>query len=221
MPSRPSRWLLCASAALSLCFVACKRDKDSTDPEEGTTAGGETQAGPSASAAYGSGPSVSDVCMHLYQIVAADAGQPDAPVDPQMMDECQRELSAEQQMRGPENWAAVGNCVLQASSELEIDACDRAHPMPGQQGGGPGMAIDPNSVESQVCVHMLEIVITETAEIQGAMPELSEDELRSLHEECVLSLLEGEKPNRSPESYQGLLECIAAGTNSAALQSCE
>ncbi|MCA9698088.1 MAG: hypothetical protein KC431_11235 [Myxococcales bacterium] len=213
---RPRSSILLASLApalLALTLGACKRDQDSTPPDDGGSQGGD------ANDRYGGGPTPNDVCTHLFRMAAADAGQPDAQVDQQIIGECIAELEAEVPIRGPQGWAGVANCVVGAQTEADIDACDSAYPLPA--GSGSTSDGEFGSPEDMACVHMLEVIFAETAAEQGAVPEVSDDELETLHSDCVRSLLEGEQPNRSPESYQVLVSCIQEATSSAQMQACE
>lgn len=218
--SRLARMPRSAVWGLLLLVTACQKQ-----PTEAP----EDERGPSSRVGYGElawqeSTSIQprEVCQHLANMVAAEAGMSEAPIDPQMMAECEAELGVEAGIRGTDNWNAIAGCVLQARTEADIDYCDRTYPMPAQAGAqpGPGM-VAVSERELEVCEHMIEILMLESAAEMGAVPSLTREERQELVDECAQVMAAEQKPTRSPDEYERMLGCIEAAQTSDQMRACE
>ena len=240
-PARPRgalAWGLAAS--LALLSAGCKRAEGpaapQADAESGTLSsnldeaygvGDHAQESKQAGLERAYTPRPRLVCEHIMAMVLAEAGVTEpGDHDERVMAECEAELSAEAELRGPDNWNAIASCVLQAGNETELEACDRAHPMPSSapsSPGGPGgpVVTGEHPRERQACDHMIQVIIDEATAETGQVPTVSSEERQQLSDDCVGSLIMHERPNRSPASYQQLLDCIGRATTGPQLQACE
>lgn len=158
-----------------------------------------------------------EICMHLAGLAAAEAGVSEPQFDPQLLAECERELAVEAAVRGSDNWNGMAACVLQARSGPEIDACNRAHPLPAPEAQGlPGEG----SRERAACDHLVELLLLETAAESGEVPMLSSEERVGLSNECMATLLDEQQPNLSPADYDALLSCLIDARSSEQIQAC-
>jgi hypothetical protein len=211
---------------LLLSLVGCK-PKPTEEPDE--------PRGPSLSADYSAQAFQAptsiqpvELCEHLARMVAAEAGVPNQPIDPQMMAECETELTMEAALRGTDNWNDIAACVLASRNEAELDQCDRRFPLPGDMGdmGDMGERGEPGdlgdlSLEREICEHMIEVLLRDGAEQQAAPPELREDELLGLREQCARSLVLDQRPYLRPDDYLEMLQCIGRAESSAQLHDCQ
>lgn len=203
-----SRSIWALSALLTL--VGCKPKPQLPVEGPGTTdAYGEaTQSGDPASIRP------LEVCESLMRVAAAEAGVSDPQVDSGLLAECERELGIEAATRGSDNWNSLAGCVLRASSGADIEACDRANPMPGDAA--------PSQVtrERIACENMLAIFEVEVSLEMGEQPPMTDAERTELVDECIAALLEEERPNLSPEDYDLLLRCVASAGDGEQLRAC-
>jgi hypothetical protein len=158
-----------------------------------------------------------EICMHLAGMAAAEAGVSEPQFDPQLIADCERELSLEAAVRGSDNWNSMAACVLDARSGPDLDACNRAHPLPQPEDQGlPGEG----SRERAACEHLVELVLLETAAEQGEVPMIANEERRGLVDECVAVLVDEQAPNLSPADYDALLTCLLDARTSEQIQTC-
>jgi hypothetical protein len=209
----------CYRVVLVLALVSslwgCKTGKPSDSPEPAATEShhGYTDAYASSVASI---PPV-EICMHLAGLAAAEAGVIEPQFDPQLIADCERELSLEAAVRGSENWNAMAACVLQSRSGPDLDDCNRAHPLPDRQAQRlPGEG----SRERAACEHLVELVLLETAAEQGEVPVVPIEERRGLVDECMVVLVEEQQPNLSPADYDALLTCLIDAASSEQIQTC-
>jgi hypothetical protein len=162
-----------------------------------------------------------EVCQHLGEVVAAEAGQPGTPIDPNLLANCEADMRIEAGLRGTDGWNAMASCVMNSTTAADIDYCDRTNPLP-EQGGGSG---GPRNVavgerELGACDHVIDILMLETAAASGEVPPLTIDERRSLVQECAEALVLEQEPVLSPADYERLLECMETAESSVALRDC-
>jgi len=166
-----------------------------------------------------------ELCEHLARMVAAEAGVAGQPIDPQMMADCETELSMEAALRGTDNWNAIAACVLASRNDADLDQCDRRFPLPddaGDRGDSGDLAeFGDLFLERETCGHMIEILLRDSAGQQAPPPELSEDELAGLREQCVSSLVRDQRPYLRPDDYVEMLECIGRAESGAQLHECQ
>lgn len=204
-------------ALASIALGGCKKTKPSDEPTHATE---ESRRG--YADAYTTGDrSIAplDICMHLAGLAAAEAGVSDPQFDPQLIADCERELTLEAAVRGSENWNGLAACVLQARNGPDIDECNRAHPLPDPDAQGlplPGQG----SRERAACEHVVELLLLETAAESGEVPMISSEERLGLTNECIATLLDDQKPNLSPADYDALLTCLLDARSSEQIQAC-
>lgn len=158
-----------------------------------------------------------EICQHLAKLAAKQAGLRKPAIDERLMNECESELTIEAAMRGTDNWNTFGDCVLRSRSEAELAHCNLTHPMPGPG----GLVASDGSRELEVCEHMIEVLMLESAAATGEVPRLSADERDALEQECARSLLTEQKPQRSDHAYHEMLDCIALAQTSELMRACE
>ncbi|HVH97235.1 MAG TPA: hypothetical protein VM869_00930, partial [Enhygromyxa sp.] len=139
-----------------------------------------------------------EVCEHLAKMAADEAGLRKPEIDAQLMRECESELALEAGMRGTDNWNAFGDCVLGSRSEAELQHCNASYPLPGPA----GLVASDGSRELEVCEHMIEVMMLETAAQSGEVPQMTADGRSKLEEECARSMVAEQKPQRSDAAYQ-------------------
>jgi hypothetical protein len=197
-----------------LALAGCKKAKPSDAPEP--TAESRRSYSDAYGNSAGSIPPI-EICMHLVRLAAAEAGVVEPQFDPQLIAECERELTLEAAARGSENWNSMAACVLQSRSRPDLDDCNRAHPLPDAQARSlPGEG----SRERAACDRLVELVLLETAAEQGEVPVVSNEERRGLVDECMVVLLDEQQPNLSPADYDLLLTCLIEATSSEQIRSC-
>lgn len=158
-----------------------------------------------------------EICMHLAGLAAAEAGVSEPQFDPQLLADCERELTLEAAVRGSENWNGMAACVLQAHSGPDIDQCNLAHPLPNPEAQGlPGE----DSRERAACDHLVELLLLESAAESGEVPMISHEERLGLTNECMVTLLDEQQPNLSPADYDALLTCLIDARTSEQIQAC-
>jgi hypothetical protein len=158
-----------------------------------------------------------EVCMHLAGLAAAEAGVSEPEFDPNLIADCERELSLEAAARGSENWSGMAACVLQARNGPDIDACNLAHPMPNPETRSlPGA----DSRERAVCDHLVELVLLETLAENEALPMISHEERSELIDECMVTLRDDHQPSLHPADYDALLTCLLDARSSEQIQAC-
>ncbi len=210
---------------LLLAIVACK-EQPTEAPEDGPSS---SPAGYGELAWSESAPSRSidprEVCEHLARMVAAEAGMSEAPIDPEMMADCEAELRIEAGVRGTDNWNDVANCVLQARTGADIDYCNRTYPLPGSVPGQPGPGPNPGGSVTErellACDHMIEILMLESAAEMGEAPQLTSEEREALVGECARALAFEQRPQLSPDEYERMLVCIESAQSSEQMRACE
>jgi hypothetical protein len=200
--------------ALAGSLGGCKKVEPSDSPEPADEPRrGYTDAYASS---VGSIPPI-EICMHLAELAAAEAGVIEPQFDPQLIADCERELALEAAVRGSENWNAMAACVLQSRGGPDLDDCNRAHPLPEPQAQSlPGEG----SRERAACDHLVELVLLETAAELGEVPVVPNEERRGLVDECMVVLVDEQQPNLSPADYDALLTCLIAATSSEQIQTC-
>ncbi len=214
------------SLLVPLVLVACKgRRSEPPEPGPEPVAGYGSLAWTEAEAAAPT-PAIRpiEVCEHLARMVAAEFGDEAPPIDLRMLAECESDLAVEAGLRGTDNWNAIAGCVLAARTEADIDACDRRHPMPAQSGpaadepgaGEPGVG----ERELQVCAHMIDIFMLESAAESGEVPQLTRADRDELERGCAESLSQ-EQPARGGADYERMLACIEQARSSEQLRACE
>jgi hypothetical protein len=212
-------WVLPALLAIAACKSKASQPPDARAGESSETPSGYEEA------AYSTAIAPLQVCEHLAHMVAAEAGVSDPQIDPQMMAECERELTIEAAARGTSNWNGVAGCVLEARTGAELDACDRKYPLPSQapppgSAASAGSPTGDDSRERAACANMMEIIMLETAAEMGAVPEVTDAELAQLSDDCVNVLITEQRPNLSPADYGALLSCISSATTGDQIRQC-
>lgn len=214
MPATAKRLMGIGGIVLALAAIGGCKAKPSDPPAHAT------QARRGYADAYATGASSIapiEVCMHLAGMAAAEAGVSEPQFDPQLISECERELTVEAAVRGSENWNGMAACVLQARSGPDIDECNRAHPLPSPEAQGlPGEG----SRERAACDHLVELLLLETAAESGEVPMLSNEDRLGLSNECMATLLDEQQPNLSPADYDALLTCLLDARSSEQIQAC-
>jgi hypothetical protein len=197
---------LIALALLSL--PACKRER-----------GGPSEPGAEPATSYDSPtPSPQEVCIHLAEMIAIELGGVDPQIQAETIATCTQDMTNEQQVRGSEGWDAVARCVMAAQNEADIDRCDQLYP--ASNAASPNA---PTGKEDEVCVIMVSVIAVELmAEAEAAgqpPPELSDDEVRAAHAECLRSL-ETARQSRTGTDYDRLLGCLANSESTVAMDQC-
>lgn len=191
-----------------LLVPGCKRDTQT--PEDGASSSGSRRVAKRAVAPM-------EVCEHLANMAADEAGLRKPEIDAQLMRECESELTLEAGMRGTDNWNAFGRCVLDSRSEAELQHCNITHPLPGPA----GLVASDGARELEVCEHMIEVLMLESAAESGEVPQMSADERSKVEEECARSLVAEQKPQRSDAAYHEMLDCIELAQTTELMRACE
>lgn len=191
---------LVLALALTLSASACKRDQQYSYSDA---------PAPAAYAEHSPSPTPRDVCEHLAMLIKAELGTVDPAVEAATIDACMVDMSKEEQLRGPSDWDLVAGCVLASQSEADIDRCDQQYPRSGQ--AQPGAS----AREEEACIYMISMLLYEA----GATNEVTDAELLSMQEECLVAFAEDRKAMSSSE-YEQLLECITTAETVAAMEQC-
>ncbi len=223
-------------AAAPLCLsLACVRVEAGTDPEPLGYG-----PGPQASLAAGYDPDpaprpaptpwtppVSELAFVFdFEDAAAPADEP-VPYNDDLVrvceqlssftgdaERCLQRYRIERVFRTIAQWKTLAACLEAASDVAAVDACERATP----RAFAP-IAAYPR--ESEVCMHIFAITIVEQL---GAEPMLELDrlvEFEQLLRECVDSLVDDERADRTPSEYAQMLECIERARTTGAAEACE
>jgi hypothetical protein len=205
------RLVPCLATLAILSLTACKRDRNSNEPDEGSE--GSQASSPT--------PTPEQVCTRLSEMIAIELGGVDPEVQRATIVDCTAEMVGEQQLRGPEGWDNIARCVMAAQNEADIDRCDQLYPPVAA--GGTSTTPHEATKEDQVCVIMVSnfaIEIMAEAEARGEPPpELVDQDIRNAHAECLRSL-EQARQVRSGADYDQLLNCLGAATSGAAMDQC-
>jgi hypothetical protein len=67
---------------------------------------------------------------------------------------------------------------------------------------------------------LVELLLLETAAESGEVPMLSSEEKLGLRDECMITLLDEQKPGLSPSEYDALLTCLLDARSSEQIQAC-
>lgn len=204
------RTRLAGALALLLILPSCKKDRDSNTPDSSTSSSSSRRV-----AKRGVKPL--EICEHLANMAAAEVGLREPPIDEQLMNECESELTIEAGIRGTDNWNEFGSCVLDSRDQAELEHCNRSYPMPGQV----AVVASDGSRELEVCEHMIEVLMLENAAETGEVPTLTPDERAAVVEECARSFVAEQKPTRSDGAYHRMLDCIELAQSSEHMRACE
>lgn len=201
---------LVGALALLLILPSCKKDRSSHAPESNTSSSSSRRV-----AKRGVKPI--EICEHLASMAAAEVGLRESVIDERLMNECESEVAIEAGVRGTDNWNAYGSCVLDSRNAAELERCDLSYPMPGQV----AVVASDGSRELEVCEHMIEVLMLETAAETGEVPTLTKDERDAVEQECARSLVAEQKPTRSDAAYRRMLDCIELAQSSEHMRACE
>jgi hypothetical protein len=190
--------------ALLVPLLGCKQRRTEA-PEHGSS---------SSSARAGTWRNIkpADVCKHLAHVAASEAGTRDSAIDRELLHKCEAEVAIEAGVRGTDNWNDFAQCVVASRNRDDLELCHHLYPLPQ-----PG----PGSKELQVCEHMIEVLMLESAAQSGEVPQLSAEERQAIEDECARSLVLEQKPTRSPEQYDKMLDCMAVAQTRELMRACE
>jgi hypothetical protein len=196
---------VCGVGALALLvtLVGCKQRR-SEAPEHDSSASATPDSKRNIKPA--------EVCKHLAHVAATEAGTRDSAIDRDLLDACEAEVAIEAGVRGTDNWNEFARCVLASRNPEDLELCNHLYPLPQ-----PG----PGSRELAVCEHLIEVLMLETAAQSGQVPQLTAEERERIEDDCARSLVLEQKPQRSPEAYEQMLDCMAGAQTRELMRACE
>lgn len=171
---------------------------------------------PSRGAASAEPPAQATVVRYAPEILAICQHVEGLAGDDERFDlgRCQTQTRTARIMRDEGRWRGLADCINGAQSYDEARDCADEHPTVLE-------IHEKYARESRVCLHLFGL--SAVAEI-GPDPALTAEEIaqfQPLLDECVDSLVEEERPGRSPEEYGAMLACIEAAETTDAAEACE
>ena len=85
---------------------------------------------------------------------------------------------------------------------------------------GSDLSAEQRLAQELTCIHMIEVVMAETAAATGEMPQVPESELDLMLAECGQMFAE-ERASRSPESFQAMVACLDQAQSTQEFEACD
>lgn len=152
------------------------------------------------------------LCVHVVEFLLAQTSEP--LVVTLLADACHVQARTEKLARTAEQWQAFATCMLAARTESAFDSCEDDHPS--------GLAEPSDHArEHEVCQHIIMTTLYEQVGTDANLPASELERFRPVIRECVDELIATDQPQRSPEDYAAMLDCVLEQSTSAAMQACE
>lgn len=151
-------------------------------------------------------------CVHVVEFLLAQSNE---PLDVTLLaDACHRQARTEKLARTAEQWQAFSTCMLAAQTEAAFDDCEDDH---------PSSLAEPTDHprEREACQHIVLTTLHEEVGSDANLPAGELERYRGVIRECVEGLVANDRPERSPEDYAAMLDCVLEQSTSAAMRACE